>query len=248
MSILSKFWSWSRVGERTKEAEVDGDKGSTPTPSLTWREVCREAAAQQAEAEARAAWKLKPKAKLPFNHRWEHVQEVVRLALWLAKTTGADAEIVEASAWLHDIAKTEHRHGIVGAKRAAEILATTDFPAHKILAVAGAIRQHVGMTRPDDAEPLQPLEAAILWDADKLSKLGIQAIVYSLSTTYMRGKTLAERRQDMTSFVNGVLSRTVTSMNTAPARKLAEERHRAMQKFLAQWEREEQGQELLTDF
>jgi uncharacterized protein len=38
------------------------------------------------------------------------VQAVVRLANRLAERTGADREIVEAAAWLHDVGKGSHSH------------------------------------------------------------------------------------------------------------------------------------------
>ena len=207
---------------------------------MTWRARCREIAAIQAADEARRAWQWPEGSVPPFSHRWEHVQEVVRLALWLAGVTGADREITEAAAWLHDVCKGEPQHAALGAAESLRILPQTDFPPAKIGAVADAIRQHEGMTRPKKAPPLQPLEAAILWDADKLSKLGVQALAFSLSAPYLAGLSLAERRRNCLEFVEGTLTRTVASMNTAPARALAEERHRNMRTVLALWAQEEE--------
>src|SRR5690606_9035885 len=147
-----------------------------------WREAVRQAAAEQAEAEARRAWRVEPGEPIPFEHRWEHVRQVVSLALWLAEETGADREVVEAAAWLHDVRKQEPSHAKAGALAAQVILAETDFPHEKIAAVADAIRKHEGMVRPAGAAPLTPLEAAVLWDADKLTKIGVQALIFNLST------------------------------------------------------------------
>lgn len=203
-----------------------------------WRAAAMQAAAAQAEAEARRAWQVQPGEPIPFNHRWEHVCQVVSLALWLAAETGADREVVEAAAWLHDVRKQEPSHGLAGAQAAQEILAQTDFPQHKIAAVADAIRQHVGMRRPAAAEPLTPVEAAVLWDADKLSKLGVQALMFNLSTQYAAFHTLEARRLDNHKFVEEALGRTVESMNTAPGRALAERRYVDMQLVLALWAQE----------
>lgn len=207
--------------------------------STPWRTHCRKLAAAQAADEARRVWQLSAEATPPFNHRWEHVQEVVRLALLLADATGSDREITEAAAWLHDVCKGEPKHAALGADAALRSLPQTDFPPAKMEAVAQAIRQHEGMTRPKNAPPLQPLEAAILWDADKLTKLGVQALAFMLSAHYLAGLSLAERRRNCLEFVDGPLIRTVTSMNTAPARALAEERHRHMVTLLAMWAQEE---------
>lgn len=206
--------------------------------SADWRTICRQAAAEQASEEARKGWRLADDQPVPFDHRWEHVREVVRLALWLARETGADQETIEAAAWLHDVCKGQPAHAALGAAAAARILAGTDFPAEKIAAVADTIRQHEKMYRPVDAAPLQPIEAAILWDADKLTKVGVQALAYLLSAHYLAGQSLKERLRNCEEFVQETLIRTVRSMNTAPARQLAEERYQHMVQTLGLWRQE----------
>jgi uncharacterized protein len=204
-----------------------------------WRELCRQEAAFQAKREAQIAWQIEDGADAPFNYRWEHVQRVVQLALWLAVETDADPEAAEAAAWLHDIRKGEPDHGQAGAVAAAAVLAHSDFPAAKAPLVVEAIRQHAGLFRPEGAPPLEPLEAAVLWDADKLSKLGLEAVAYSLSAPFVQGRTLAERRRDIAEYTQTVLSRSVTSMNTAPARRLAERRFADMISALELWAQDE---------
>ncbi|GIV80450.1 MAG: hypothetical protein KatS3mg050_4844 [Litorilinea sp.] len=210
-----------------------------PTSRQEWRTACRQVARQRALEEARRAWHLDGEQPVPFNHRWEHVQEVVGLALRLAAATQADADTVEAAAWLHDICKLEAEHSVAGAREAEAILRQTDFPAEKIPSVVAAIRQHEGLFRPAGAPPLQPLEAAILWDADKLSKLGVHALAFQLSTHHAAGKSLVERRLDVERFAQTVLQRTVASMNTEPGRQMAERRYQAMMAALAAWAAEE---------
>lgn len=207
-----------------------------------WRAAAQQVADEQAQAEECRVWQVQPGAQIPFRHRWEHVRHVVRLALWLADETGADRMIVEAAAWLHDVRKEQPSHGVAGALAAQEILAETDFPPEKIPVVADAIRKHVGLFRAAGTEPpvpsLAPLEAAVLWDADKLSKIGVQALIFNLSTVYAVGHTLEERREDNRSFVMETLGRTVESMNTAPGRALAERRYHEMRRTLEEWARE----------
>ncbi|RIK25941.1 MAG: hypothetical protein DCC55_40320 [Chloroflexi bacterium] len=203
-----------------------------------WRTICQRAAAEQAIQEARTGWRLADNQPVPFDHRWEHVQEVVRLALWLAHETNADLETVEAAAWLHDVCKGQRSHAALGATAATRILAKTDFPAGKIPAVADTIRQHEKLYRPADAAPLQPIEAAVLWDADKLTKLGAQALAFMLSAHYLAGQPLDERLRNCEEFTQETLSRTVRSMNTAPARQLAVERYQHMVQVLDLWRQE----------
>ncbi|MGL4650998.1 MAG: hypothetical protein ACRC1H_16435, partial [Caldilineaceae bacterium] len=70
----------------------------------SWRSACRQLAQARAEAEAIELWAWCDRSQpLPFSHRWEHVQEVVRLALLLAAVEGATPEqtmVIEAAAWL----------------------------------------------------------------------------------------------------------------------------------------------------
>ncbi len=203
-----------------------------------WRAACRAAARAQSEEEARRAWSLAPEDPIPFDHRWEHVTQVVALALRVGRAVGADLETVEAAAWLHDVRKEEPSHGIAGAAAAATILAATDFPPQKIPAVCDAIRQHVGLFRAEGAPPLTPVEAAVLWDADKLSKLGVQAVIASVCSVYAAGRSMDERWRFVAEFLDAVLSRTVASMNTRPARRMAERRYRNMLALVSLWARE----------
>ena len=80
-----------------------------------------------------------------FNYRWEHVTNVVTLALKLADLVGADREVVEAAAWLHDVTKRDgESHATSGAIFARDFLPQTDFPPEKIDVVARAIADHKG--------------------------------------------------------------------------------------------------------
>lgn len=206
-----------------------------------WREEVRRAAKESAQSEARAAWNAEADESVPFDYRWEHIQAVAGLALHLAPAVGADVEIAEASAWLHDICKTQLDHAKVGAQEAASLLQKTDFPQGKIPAVVHAIERHAGLRRQQEV-PLEPPETALLWDADKLSKLGVQALMYNMAAPYANGASLPERRREMVDFCRDELAQTVACMNTEPARRLAQRRYQAMLKVLAMWETEESEQ------
>jgi uncharacterized protein len=182
-------------------------------------------------------------ADTSFNYRWEHVTTVVTLALRLAALTGADLEVVEAAAWLHDISKFTHRdaHPIAGAAEAREFLATTDFPPEKIDAVADAIAAHMGLWRD---EPLTVLEAQVLWDADKLAKIGLTAVFH------WTGSSLAgDRPRTVEELITRGRSadwqaKTVASMHTAPARRAAQKRLEAFNRLWDELEGELSGADL----
>ncbi|MAT98619.1 MAG: hypothetical protein CL608_15865 [Anaerolineaceae bacterium] len=206
-----------------------------------WRKTVKKAMKKATEAEAEQRFGT---ADPLFNYRWEHVTAVVTLALKLAELTGADAEVVEAAAWLHDVRKdTAANHAREGAKAAHEILPTTDFPKKKIGHVAKVIRSHQGLWR---KKPLKDLEAQVLWDADKLAKIGLTSLFHFMPLIVMQGNgrttpSLIENARSN----NKWLPKTVSSMHTEPAKKAAKKRLKRFNKLLKNLEAELQGEDLL---
>ena len=209
-----------------------------------WREVVQAAARKAALAEDQKRW---GDTRTPFDYRWEHVQAVVRLALRLVGCTGADGEVCEAAAWLHDVTKTysrEHQtdHGLDGAAQAREILAQSDFPPAKIEAVADAIAKHVGL---ETSAPIEPLEAAVLWDADKLSKLGATCVLHGI------GYKLAKGEKTTPALIDGLCDASwgegiVRSLNTVPAQAVGQARLAAYRTFCQTLQREYEGSDLVA--
>lgn len=210
---------------------------------VPWREAVQGAAREMAMIEDKERW---GDARTPFEYRWEHVQATVRLAIRLAERTGADREVCEAAAWLHDVAKPqswEHGtdHGLDGAAMARDILAQSDFPAVKIEAVADAIAKHVGL---ETSAPIEPLEAAILWDADKLTKLGATIVLHAIGYRLTKGEKTTE------ALIEGVCDEEwgeniVRCLNTAPARAAGRARLAAYRIFCKAAQSELDGLDLL---
>jgi uncharacterized protein len=206
----------------------------------TWHQIVRAKAQDAALADAQAHWGSND---IAFNYRWEHVQAVVRLAIRLAELTGADREIVEAAAWLHDVARPHsHDHARDGALAASRILADTDFPHSKIAAVVEAVEKHVGLYT---AEPVEPLEAAVLWDADKLSKLGATAVMHFIGYQVMVGEgTTVQLLEKLPN--PSWMERTVRSFHTPPARQAGWRRLATYRALWVQAQREFDGRDLLA--
>ncbi len=204
------------------------------TKKKSWRKAVREAMYAAAYAEARARTKSKSP---PFNYRWEHITAVVNASLKLAALTGADAEIVEAAAWLHDIAKdAKEEHPIEGAKFARDFLPQTNFPQDKIEAVARAIEDHMGLWRENG--PLENLESQVLWDADKLTKIGLTAAIH-----WMGNDLTSSKQRDTLELIARWRSmewryKTVASMHTESARRAAQERFEGYNRLVDELERE----------
>ncbi|MHA1662647.1 MAG: HD domain-containing protein [Candidatus Thorarchaeota archaeon] len=127
-------------------------------------------------------WKSssKKQRKPLYNYRGDHVEQVVRLAKHIGESTDANMEIVILAAWLHDLAKPGiegieiRHHGEASAELAEEWLAQAGYNIDIISQVADAIRKHVGLKL---EKPLEPIEAQVLWEADKILKLGIVGLL-----------------------------------------------------------------------
>lgn len=196
-----------------------------------WREACEEALRAHTEADAIRFWQRAhetPSGPRPiFDYRFEHTLAAVKAARWLSRETGADLEVLECAAWLHDCRKrlkdplTKDAHAQDAAAAVAGILEGTDFPEAKQDAVRHAILHHVGLCL---KRRLEPLETACLWDADKLSKLGAASLVHfqcisgafqPIDTEGILGR--GEKWLELARMITGC-------MNTRPAREEAERR------------------------
>ena len=215
---------------------VKDDKEAT---GRSWQQAVRDVMHQASLGEARDR---AGSETVIFNYRWEHVQAVHTLALRLARLTGADEEVVEAAAWLHDVAKEAgSNHPQEGADFARRFLPETDFPPDKIEAVAYAIEEHRGLWRD---EPLQELPAQILWDADKLSKLGLTAAFHWTGLNLASGDNLTTQELIEKGRDAEWQEKTVESMHTAPARRAARTRLAAFNALWDGLEVELEGQDL----
>lgn len=207
---------------------------------LPWRTAVKNAMFEATQKEAKSRYNTK---KPTFNYRWEHVTAVVTLANKLAKLTGADEDIVEAAAWLHDVRKdTGSNHPQKGAEFAREFLPATDFPAKKIEQVADAIEVHTGLWL---NKPLKTLEAQVLWDADKLAKIGMTAVFHWTGNLFAKNnKTITT--DYLIEFGRNAewQKKTVASMHTEPARKAAKKRLKMYNKLWNALEAELNGDDL----
>jgi uncharacterized protein len=108
-------------------------------------------------------------------HGFDHVLRVARLAEVLGRELGADQEILQAAALLHDasgaqpaepVGRTTHEQE--SADFARQVLAAEGWRPERIAAVEHCIRAH----RFRSVEAPATLEAEILFDADKLDVVG----------------------------------------------------------------------------
>jgi len=164
-------------------------------------------------------------------HVFEHVERVRQLCLLVGRQEGADLEVLEAAALLHDIGRPQETvtgisHAKVGADMAVKFLGTTVFPANKIAQVASAIRTH------RFSENLTPesLEGQILSDADKLDAMGAVGLARTIEESLARERGF----EDMLEHVSHKLLNLRDRMYTPTARQLAGPRHDFLVHFMRQ--------------
>jgi len=96
------------------------------------------------------------------GYTYEHTLRVRSLALSLAAAEGADPDVVEPAALLHDIAKAEGReHATIGAEQAVPLLRDVSLPESLVEQIRYAIATHSG-----DNTREHPAENRVLGDAD----------------------------------------------------------------------------------
>ena len=123
-------------------------------------------------------------------HQFEHVLRVVALAERIARTEGADLDVVRAAALLHDVGRAEQSrtgacHAEVGARQARYIL--RGYPSGFVEAVAEAVATH--RFRGPHGRP-RTLEAQVLYDADKLDAIGAIGVARAYAVAGVRGPRL----------------------------------------------------------
>lgn len=102
---------------------------------------------------------------------WEdHIQYVVKNSILLAEKYGADREIVELGALLHDIAMPSEvgpreEHNVYGAQIAEELLTNYGYPKEKIEHVKACVLNHRG----SKDLPRNTIEEECVADADVLA-------------------------------------------------------------------------------
>jgi uncharacterized protein len=125
----------------------------------------------------------KPSSKYgegPFEF---HFVPMAKHAKTIAKKLGADVEVVEIAAWLHDIGSIIHGrvdHHITSAKIAEEILKKNNYPIGKIKLVKKCILNHRGSVN----NKKNSIEEKIIADADAVSNFDMPPGLFQAAYYY----------------------------------------------------------------
>ena len=122
----------------------------------------------------------KSKKDMEFDIWNEHIKYVVENAINLANEYGADVEIVELGALLHDIAKPSkygpaEEHHIYGAEIAEQLLKALNYPKDRIEQVKNCVLNHRGSVN----RPKNTIEEQCVADADVIAHFDCIPLLFS---------------------------------------------------------------------
>ena len=162
----------------------------------------------------------------------DHAERVWQIAEDIGRSEGADLDVLQVAALLHDIAVpiNKARHYEIGALLARGILSQLGFTEERIDPIAHAIKAHSRYGGPDP----QTLEERILWDADVVECVGAtglaRAIVRGLESGAYSGDL-----NELPALIDDLIERVGGTLYTERGRALAQDRIaylRAFQKRL----------------
>lgn len=196
-------------------------------------------------------------------HDFSHIQRVYRMATRIAIAEGADLEIVQAAALLHDVegsapgqdrAAERASHHLNSAEFARQILKEEGWEGTRIEAVLHCIRAH--RFRSSGEKP-ETLEAKVLFDADKLDVLGAVGAARTVAYAALDGKpflspvseqflqTGVEAEGELHSSYHEYLfklRKVKSGLFTQTGKKIARDRDRYLTNFYKRLLREYQGE------
>lgn len=143
----------------------------------------------------------KNQAEDGYDYWNNHVKYVVKESLFLAEKYGADKEVVEIAAMLHDIALmkkvgTKADHNINGAKIAKEILDKYEISNSKKETILGCILHHRSSKYAENIEELCVADADIIAHFDNLPMIFFKSFTWGKMTLKDREKLIAGFNND----------------------------------------------------
>lgn len=191
------------------------------------------------------------------GHDWWHIKRVWDLAKNIAKEENADMFVVELGALLHDIADWKFCDGDepVGPRIAGEWLISQDVDDEIVKIVKEAI-EDVSFKGAGVVKKNRSKEGEVIQDADRLDAIGAMGIarcfaygghkgreIYNPEIKPVMHQTSEEYKKNSGPSVNHFYEKLLllkNLMNTKTAKKIAESRHKFMEKYLeeffAEWE------------
>ena len=186
------------------------------------------------------------------GHDWHHINRVWQLTRRIAAQEGADSQIAELGALVHDIADWKFHDGddSVG-PREAEALLRREGATEEVIAAVVDIVATISYKGAGVTTAMRTLEGQCVQDADRLDAIGAIGIARCFAYGGHAGRLLhdpdeapvlhqtaaaykASKGASLNHFYEKLLL-LKDRMNTPTGRALAEPRHRFMENFVAQF-------------
>jgi uncharacterized protein len=186
------------------------------------------------------------------GHDWHHIHRVWKMARQIATQEGANQEVTELGALVHDIADWKFHDGddTVGPTEAWRLLAQEGAP-HKVIDQVVEIVQTISFKGAGVPTEMKTLEGKCVQDADRLDAIGAIGIARCFAYGGHAGRlmydpdippvlhaTAAAYKAAKGTSLNHFYEKLFLlkdRMNTPTGRSLAEERHQVMQNFVSQF-------------
>jgi uncharacterized protein len=190
------------------------------------------------------------------GHDWHHINRVRRLARQIAAAEGANQDIAELAALVHDIADWKFHNGDDGVgPREAERLLREEGAVPEIIEQVVDIVRTISFKGAGVVTAMKTLEGQCVQDADRLDAIGAIGIARCFAYGGHAGRSMydpdeppvmhatadaykASKGNSLNHFYEKLFL-LKDRMNTATGRTMAEERHRFMEhyveRFLAEW-------------
>jgi uncharacterized protein len=191
------------------------------------------------------------------GHDWFHIDRVRKLALKIGEIEKCNLFVVELAALLHDIADYKFHDGDeeAGPEKASSFLGNLIVDEEMIRHVSEIIR-HISFKGGNNISSINTIEFKVVQDADRLDAIGAIGIARTFNYGGFKNRSIYNPEispvvnQSKESYMNGdaptinhfyeKLLLLKDRMNTKTAKKIAENRHVFMEKFLdeffGEWE------------
>lgn len=192
------------------------------------------------------------------GHDWFHIERVYKNAVLILKNEVCDTTIVQLGALLHDIADSKFHNGdeTIGPRVAREFLELEKVDEEIITHVVNII-ENISFKGGNFEKKFTSIELSIVQDADRLDAIGAIGIARTFNYGGFKNRTLydpeiapnssmtkEEYKKNDSPTINHFYEKLLLlkdKMNTATGKQIAQERHRYMEGFLAQFYAEWEG-------
>ena len=193
------------------------------------------------------------------GHDWFHVHRVYKNALLISENENANKTIVALGALLHDIADSKFHNGdeTIGPKKAKAFLQTQAVSQDTITHIIKII-ENVSFKGGNTLKTFHSKELEVIQDADRLDAIGAigiartfnyggfkNRVIYDPSVQAKLKMTPQEYKASDAPTINHFYEKLLLlkdKMNTSSGKKIAQERHVFMEKFLEQFYQECSGE------